>query len=306
MTDSDLVSKFLLQDRSARVISVQIEHVWHQAQSLQPQSPAVRALMGELIAAATLLSANLKFDGSLLLQLQGNGVVKLIVVECRQDLSLRATVKLRHEPTAEQTGIQALMNHDGQGRFSVILNPPKDNPARQPYQGIVPLAADSVAHVLQDYMAQSEQLETRIWLAADQNRLAGLLLQRMPFDGGQQGETSEQQFHQSWEHAQALCDTVKTEELVATDSQTLLHRLFWQTPVVGLQTLPVSWHCGCSRERVANMLRSLGQAEIDDIVAEQGEVEVTCEFCATPYRFDRVDATALFKALSNSPANPIQ
>lgn len=305
MSDSDCLHKFLLQDRAARVISTQIDSVWQTAQVHQPESEAVRSLLGELIAAATLLSANLKFDGSLLLQLQGNGVVKLIVVECRQDMSLRATVKLNHEPQEGQTGLQALLNADDQGRFSVILNPPRDNPGRQPYQGIVPLGADSVASVLEHYMRQSEQLETRIWLAAGNQRLGGLLLQRMPHDGGLAG-ASEESLTQSWGHALALCDTLTHRELIELEGQALLHRLFWETPVVGLESTKITWRCGCDRDRVAAMLRSLGKQEVEDIVAEQGQVEVTCEFCATPYRFDAVDAAALFRSVSSESSDQLQ
>ena len=305
MGKSDCLNKFLLQDRSARVISVQIDEVWQTAQTHQPESEAVRSLLGELMAAAALLSANLKFDGSLLLQLQGNGVVKLIVVECRQDLSVRATIKLNHEPQGNESGLQALLNADGQGRFAVILNPPRDNPGRQPYQGIVPLAGETVAEVLEDYMRQSEQLETRIWLATASTRLGGLLLQRMPHDGGNASATSES-LAASWEHAQALCETIDARELVELDSDTLLHRLFWETPVVGLESAHLSWRCGCDRERVAAMLRNLGQQEVNDIIAEQGQVEVTCEFCATPYRFDAVDAAALFKPVSQEGTNQLQ
>ncbi|MCD8503521.1 MAG: Hsp33 family molecular chaperone HslO [Burkholderiaceae bacterium] len=297
MSKQDCLNKFLLQDRSARVISVQLDSVWQTAQANQPGSEAIRSLLGELMAAAVMLSANLKFDGSLLLQLQGNGVVKLIVVECRQDLSIRATIKLNHEPHANESGLQALLNADGQGRFSVILNPPRDTPGRQPYQGIVPLTSNTVAEVLQDYMLQSEQLQTRIWLATSDKRLGGLLLQRMPHDGGHTTASAESH-SDSWGHANALCDTIDSNELVQLDSDTLLHRLFWETPVIGLESASVTWRCGCNRERVAAMLRSLGKQEVEDIVAEQGQVEVTCEFCATPYRFDAVDAEALFKAVS--------
>lgn len=305
MSKSDCLNKFLLQDRSARVISVQIEQVWQTAQLHQSHSPAVRNLLGELVAAATLLTANLKFDGSLLLQLQGNGAVKLIVVECRQDMSLRATIKLNHSPEDDQAGLQSLLNADGQGRFSVILNPPRDNPGRQPYQGIVPLTGESVSEVLQDYMRQSEQLETRIWLASSSERLGGLLLQRMPATGGQ-SQSGAEQITDSWEHAQALCETVTAQDLIGLDSETLLHRLFWQTPVVGLETATITWHCGCDRERVSAMLRSLGASEVDEIIAEQGQVEVVCEFCATPYRFDAVDAAALFKPISQQSPHHLQ
>lgn len=290
---ADCLAKFLLHDRSARVLCAQVDQTWQRAQQNQPQSPCVRQLLGELVAAATLLSANLKHEGSLLLQLQGNGAVKLIVVECRQDLSLRATIRLNREPKPDEVGLQDLVNADGQGRFSVILAPPKDKPQRQPYQGIVPLRSETVAGVLQDYMAQSEQLETRIWLAADANRLGGLMLQRMPTQDNTPTPESD-----TWAQAQAVCETVTSEDLLCLDQDTLLHRLFWEMPVISLQTLPIQWRCDCSRVRVAGMLRSLGQQEVDDIVREQGGIEVTCEFCGSPYLFDRVDAAALFETLA--------
>ena len=302
------LNKFLLHDRSARVISVQIDDVWQTAKAHQTDSPPIRQLLGELMAAATLLSANLKFDGSIMLQLQGNGPIKLIVVECRNDLSLRATVKLNDvamPAKPSDTGLQSLLNADGQGRFSVILNPPRDNPGRQPYQGIVPLDSDSVAEVLQDYMRQSEQLDTHLWLAASENRLAGILLQRMPSDGGQT-QASAQQLDASFEHARTLCQTIDAQELIEQTSETLLHRLFWETPIVGLESLAVSWRCGCDRTRVADMLRSLGAGEVESILQEQGAIEVTCEFCGTPYGFDRVDATALFKPASVPSTDQLQ
>jgi len=172
MSSHDCLNKFLLQDRSARVIAVQMNEVWQVALANQPKNPAVRQLLGELMSAASLLSANLKFNGSLMLQLQGNGAIKLMVVECRQDLSMRATVKLNDTDIPDDANLQSLLNPDGQGRFSVILNPPRDTPGSQPYQGIVPLQAGGVSQALEDYMRQSEQLETHLWLAASQDRIA--------------------------------------------------------------------------------------------------------------------------------------
>lgn len=295
MSASDKIKKFLLQDKSARVIATSIEHAWQDAITHQTSAESVLQLLGELVAAATLLAANLKFDGALLLQMQGQGAVKLLVVECRHDMTIRATVKLRREPEAHETGLQALLNADQQGRFVVILNPPKDQPSRQPYQGVVPLRGDTVAEVLEDYMRQSEQLLTRIWLSARPDRVAGLLLQRMPSDGGQTS-TDEVQAAQSWQTAEAICNTISSAELVSISTDTLLHRLFWETPVISLEETTIAWHCGCDRDRVAGMLRSLGADEVNSIVKEQGQVTVTCEFCGTPYVFDPIDATALFES----------
>ena len=304
MASNDQLKKFLLQDRSARVITTTIQEAWQRAQQHHTIGEPLRQLLGELVGAATLLAANLKFDGALLLQLQGQGAVKLIVVECRVDLSMRATVKLRREPHANETTLQTLLNADQEGRFSVILNPPRDNPGRQPYQGVVPLTGDTVAEVLEDYMRQSAQLDTRIWLSADPSRVAGLLLQRMPQTGGQ-SNVALTEAQASWQTAETICNTLTKEELLSVSTDTLLHRLFWESPVVGLESHAITWHCGCHRERVASMLRSLGQKEVEDIIGEQGDVTVTCEFCGTPYRFDAVDAAALFENTIHDPGDSL-
>lgn len=294
MSTSDALKKFLLEDRSVRVIAVSLDKTWQAAQTHQDECPAIRQLLGDLMVCAALLAANLKFEGSLLLQLRGNGPVKLIVVECRHDMSMRATARLRRRPESSEVGLKSLLNADGQGQFSVILNPPRDTPGAQPYQGIVPLTGESVTEALETYMQQSEQLHTRLWLSSSPQRLAGLLVQRMPVTGGA-GSVDAPSAEASWQHVQAMCETLSANEMDAVDIDTLTHRLFWQTAVVSLEQMPVVWRCGCNRERVANMLRSLGQEEVDEIVAEQGAVTVTCEFCATPYAFDAVDAAALFK-----------
>jgi len=293
MAGHDVVKKFLLEDRSVRVIAVSLQETWQLAKQNQTQSSAVTTVLGELVACAAMITATLKFDGSLMLQLRGNGAVKLIVVECRNDHSLRATAKLRRPPHEGETGLKTLLNQDGLGHFSVILTPPSDTPGMQPYQGIVPLTGDSVSQSLQAYMQQSEQLETRMWLNVQPDKLTGLLLQRMPVTGGASA-TSQQQADESWEHAQALCETLSSEEMSSADIDTLIHRLFWQTPIVNLDESDVTWRCGCTRERVATMLRSLGEQEVSEIIQEQGSVKVTCEFCATPYAFDAVDAAGLF------------
>jgi molecular chaperone Hsp33 len=300
----DIIKKFLLEDRSVRVIAVSLEETWQIAKQNQSRAPAVTTVLGELVACAAMITATLKFDGSLLLQLRGNGAVKLIVVECRNDHSLRATAKLRREPLEHETGLNTLLNADGLGHFSVILNPPSDTPGMQPYQGIVSLTGESVAQSLQAYMQQSEQLETRMWLSVQPDRLTGLLLQRMPVTGGA-STTSQQQADASWEHAQALCETLSTQEMSSVDIDTLVHRLFWQTPIVNLDESPVTWRCGCTRERVASMLRALGEQEVNDIIQEQGSVKVTCEFCAAPYAFDAVDAASLFREVPQKTSDTL-
>lgn len=300
---TDQLKKYLLEDRSVRVQAVRLTDTWKAVQANHDYPPAITHLLGELVAASTLLAANIKFDGSLVLQIQGDGPIALLVVECRSDLSLRATVKVREGHDVPTDGdMQSLLNPGGNGRFIVVLDPQHKVPGQQAYQGIVPLEGETVAEALQHYMKASEQLDTRLWLAADADHAAGMLIQRLPHHGGSDTTTlSEQAATETWDRATALATTLKHDELLTTEIDTLIHRLFWEETLVAFDPLPVRWHCPCTRERVANMLRSLGQAEVDDILAERGQVDVACDFCGKPYIFDAVDCAALFTG--SQPAN---
>ncbi|AUT46885.1 Hsp33 family molecular chaperone HslO [Achromobacter sp. AONIH1] len=298
---TDQLKKYLFEDRSVRVQAVRLTDTWKAVRANHEYPPAITHLLGELVAASTLLAANIKFDGSLVLQIQGDGPIALLVVECRSDLSLRATVKMREGHDVPVDGnMQSLLNPGGNGRFIVVLDPQRKAPGQQAYQGIVPLEGDTVAEALQHYMKASEQLDTQLWLAADDEHAAGLLIQRLPVHGGEQAPLlSEQAAAETWERAGTLAATLKRDELLQVEIDTLIHRLYWEETLVAFDPLPVSWHCPCTRERVANMLRSLGEAEVQDIVAEHGQADVTCDFCGKPYRFDAVDCAALF-----TPATP--
>lgn len=300
---TDQLKKYLLEDRSVRVQAVRLTDTWKAVQANHDYPPAITHLLGELVAASTLLAANIKFDGSLVLQIQGDGPIALLVVECRADLSLRATVKVREGHDVPADGdMQSLLNPGGNGRFIVVLDPQHKVPGQQAYQGIVPLEGDTVAEALQHYMKASEQLDTRLWLAADADHAAGMLIQRLPHHGGSDTPVlSEQAATETWDRATALATTLKRDELLTTEIDTLIHRLFWEETLVAFDPLPVRWHCPCTRERVANMLRSLGQVEVNDILAERGQVDVACDFCGKPYVFDAVDCAALFTA--SQPTN---
>jgi molecular chaperone Hsp33 len=301
---SDQLKKFLSEDRSVRIESVQLHHAWQAAQAHHSYPPSVAALLGELVAASTLLAATLKFDGSLLLQLQGDGAIALMVVECRADMSIRATVKLRDRPLPIQRDLQTLLNPGGTAKFIVVLDPPKNTLGRQAYQGIVPLEGASIAEALEQYMLRSEQLDTRIWLAADPHNCAGLLLQRLPLQGGnQQAEISSAQ--ETWHRTQRLAETLTTKEMLEVTQNELLHRLFWEEMLLMFEAKPITWKCSCTRERVADMLKMLGRNEVQDIIEKQGKIEVACEFCGQPYLFDDVDSTLLFQPLVPSSGKSI-
>ncbi|NDY83216.1 Hsp33 family molecular chaperone HslO [Orrella sp. NBD-18] len=297
----DYLKKYLLEDKSVRIESVRMGETWRDAQSHHAYPPVIAALLGELVAASTLLAANLKFDGSLLLQMQGDGAIALMVAECRADMSVRATVKLRDKPIDPTGDLQSLLNPGGTAKFIVVLDPPKNTPGRQAYQGIVPLEGDTIAEALEQYMKRSEQLDTKIMLAADSQICTGLLLQRLPIHGGS-NQTEITQADESWNRALHLVETVKHEELLKADQDVLLHRLFWEEPLIAFEPHPVTWKCSCTREKVADMLRMLGKQEVESILLEQGKIEVACEFCAKPYLFDAIDADGLFQAIT-TPAS---
>ncbi|MER1966229.1 Hsp33 family molecular chaperone HslO [Castellaniella sp. GW247-6E4] len=299
---SDTLHKYLALDHGTRVQAVRLEDAWRTGLAHQDLPPVLRGLLGELAAAAVLLASNIKFNGSIVLQLQGNGPARLIVVECTADLGLRATAHVREGADIPADGtLQTLLNADGQGRFMVMLDPAERAAGTPAYQGIVPLEGETVAEALEHYMRNSEQLDTRMWLAADERHCAGFLLQRMPETGGQAAEPGAEP---SWERFVALAETLQAAELLAEDTETLIHRLFWQDDLRMFEPRSVRWHCPCSRERVANMLRSLGRAEIDSILREQEQVQIACNFCGKPYAFDAVDCAMLFTDSPQIPQEP--
>lgn len=300
---SESLKKYLFPDHGTRVQAVRLVDAWQAGLAHQQYPACVQTLLGELTVAATLLSANLKFDGSIVLQLQGNGPVALIVVECTSSLNIRASATLREDAVIPDDGdLQSLINPDGQGQFIVVIDPRRSGSHLTPYQGVVPMEGDSVAKVLEHYMRQSQQLDTRLWLAADSRQIGGLLLQRLPDHGG--NEHRSESVEPSWERACHLASTVKQEELLTLDPDTLAHRLFWEEQLLMFDPLPVRWHCPCSRERVAEMLRMLGSEEIQDILNERDSIEVACNFCGKPYHFDTVDCAELFVGQTGQPAPP--
>ena len=289
---SDTLHRFLFEDAGVRGEIVTLDASWLEIVERHTLPASVRDRLGELTAAALLLSASLKFDGSLILQIHGDGPVALLVVECDESGTFRATVKLREGATPPPDAtLRELVDAQGRGRFAVTLDPRTRTPTRQPYQGIVPFEGEQVSDVLERYMARSEQVPTRIWLAADGRRAVGLLLQRLPAVGGHSAPVRDAD---AWPRMQKLAETITPEELLELAPQQVLHRLFWQERLVDFEARSCRFACSCSRERVSAMLKMLGRDEIDSILAERDTVEVNCEYCNTPYAFDSVDCAGLF------------
>jgi molecular chaperone Hsp33 len=256
------------------------------------------------------MQANIKFNGALVLQVMGDGPVKLAVAEAQPDLAFRATAKCigTVEPGAT---LEAMVNLRGQGRCAITLDPKDKFPGQQPYQGVVPLHGDQreplqkVSEVLEHYMLQSEQLDTKLVLAANGDMAAGLLIQRLPVEGvgNLEGRRNEDDIGLSdaFNRISILAATLTAEELLTLDADTILRRLFWEETVTRFEPQAPRFACTCSRERVGQMLRGLGREEADSVLAERGEIEIACDFCGRHYRFDAVDVGALFTPGGNPP-----
>ncbi len=272
---------------------------------------SVQEMLGEMVAAATLMQANIKFDGALILQIFGDGPVKLAVVEVQPDLALRATATVGAAVDSQAT-LSHMVNVTNQGRCAITLDPQTKFPGQQPYQGVVPLFDDrgqpleKLSAVLEHYMLQSEQLDTTLVLAANADVAAGLLIQRLPtlgtsnLAGSLVAKENEDEIgvNEHYNRIAILARTLKREELLALDVDTILRRLFWEEPLTRFEPLvgdaAPRFACNCSRERVGKMIVGLGVDEAQSILAERADIEVACEFCGVQYRFDPVDAALLF------------
>jgi molecular chaperone Hsp33 len=303
---ADEIHRFLLKEAPIRGESVRLTQQWQEVVKRHQLPKALESALGELTAAAVLLGAALKFDGALVLQIFGDGPVHLVVVESNSGSSagskFRATAKLREGIEAAsidpETSFINLVNPHGGGRFVMTLDPRIKLPGQQVYQAIVPLEGNSVADILAGYMVRSEQVPTRLWLSANKDQASGLLLQKLPDEGGtidlKAYDEQTKLGAESWARLQQLADTVTPGELLETDTETLLHRLFWQEPMRNFDHRACQFSCTCSREKVGNMLQTLGAVEIQSILSEREKVEVNCDYCNTHYEFDAVDAAALF------------
>lgn len=279
-----------------------------------PWPAPVAELLGQMAAAGVLMQSNIKFNGVLVLQIFGDGPVKVAVAEVQHDLGLRVTAKVMGE-VAAAARLPDMVNRNNKGRCAITLDPRDRFPGHQPYQGVVPLHGDrrekldKLSEVLEHYMLQSEQLDTKLILAADSKVAAGLLIQRLPLQGQgnlagslvSKANEDEIGVNEDYNRIATLAASLTRDELLELDVDTILRRLFWEEKVLRFEPQTPRFACTCSRERVANMIRGLGQEEADSIIAEQGEIDVACDFCGHQYRFDAVDAAQIFTAPGDKP-----
>lgn len=279
---ADIRTRFIFDDMPVRGLHVRLENVWKHIVGQKHYPAAIRRALGELLAAGALLSGNLKTDGTLIVQVQGQGRLKMLVVEATSDQTVRATA--RWDETADINDDESLTDLLGGNSVFVLTLQPKD---AEPWQGVVPLEGGSIAQMLINYTKRSEQLDTQIVLASSDDACGGLLVQRLP-------ETEPDAA--SWEHVGTLVQTLTPEELTGLDAQHVLYRLFHETPPRVFDPESIEFACTCSRGKVSDMLLMLGGEEVGGVVAEQGSIQIDCDFCHAKYVFDETDVNALFGA----------
>lgn len=288
------VQRFIFENRPVRGHWVGIGEGWRELRQFREYSPPVQELLGQAVCAALLLAGTLKFKGTLTLQLQGNGAVGLLVAQCTHDFRYRALARTQAEGAAGSLTPEVFRWLVGdEGRLTVTIEA-EERDLR--YQGVVPLTGHSLATCLEQYFASSEQLPTRVRLAADADQAAGLLVQRLPGTGGVAADAEDGEAGTAWADAQASLEAVTAGDLLHFTGEELLLQDFRQQDVRVFPGVPVRFECRCDTARVDNMLRGLGEAEVREVLKEQGAVTVTCDFCNRPYAYDATAVEALFAA----------
>lgn len=275
---ADTLRRFMLENAHVRGEWLHLDNTWQEMLSRAAYPAFVKTILGEALTAAVLLAATIKHDGSLTLQIRGDGPIHLLVIQATAEGTVRGLAQWSRD--ADDLTLSALF---GDAQLAITLESRNSN---ERYQSLIPLEGDTLSAALEAYFERSEQLPTRLWLMSDDTAAAGILLQRLPL---------EEVNPEDWQRTSVLLDTLTREELVHLEPEEVLYRLFHEEDVRLFDAKDISFHCGCSRERVETMLRSLGQAEADIILEEQGKIEIICEFCNANYTLDAVDTGLLFK-----------
>ncbi|WP_199453543.1 Hsp33 family molecular chaperone HslO [Vibrio owensii] len=278
---NNVLNRYLFEDLSVRGELVQLDEAYQRIISSKEYPAALQKLLGELLVSTTLLTATLKFEGSITIQLQGDGPVSLAVINGDHDQKIRGVARWEGD-IADDATLHEMM---GKGYLVITIEPKKG----ERYQGVVGLEGETLADVIEGYFANSEQLKTRLWIRTGEHEgkkhAAGMMIQVMPDGTG----TPE-----DFEHLEQLTATVKNEELFTLPASELLYRLYNQDSVRLYEPQPVEFHCGCSRERSGAAIITVDKTEIYDILAEEGTISLHCDYCGTSYTFDEPEITELY------------
>jgi molecular chaperone Hsp33 len=280
MKDTNTLQRFMFGQESIRGEIIHIESAYQSIINQRAYPPLVKHLLGEALMSCVLLAGSIQFEGEISLQFHGNECLPLLLVQCDHDLNLRGFAKYKdHYETADYA--RAFL----EGKMTLVINQYNQT---QAYQSVVPLRSTSMAENLMHYFAQSEQIATRVWLATSDNHAAGMLLQLMPTEDTTQRE-------HFWEYAIKLGETITEEELLSLDNETILYRLYHETEVRLYPSRPIRFRCRCSLDKMKQVLTVLGEQDIQQLLQEQGQVAVNCDFCNKNYTFDPIDITLLFR-----------
>jgi len=297
----DKLQRFLLENLHIRGEWVSLQTSWQTIQNTAHYPAPVHKVLGEALAAISLLAESLKFDGSLTLQIRGTQPVTMLVVQANSKGGIRGIAKWKEDSFLAE---EVLSNKDsiptqdpsfnelfGAGTMviSVENNPKKGQQQGERYQSLVSLDGDSLADCFKEYFTQSEQLKTQLWLTADENTATGLMLQSLPEDKLDSATQAN-----NWTHATVLAETISDEELLSLKAEDLLHRLYHEEDLRLYDPQPIHFECSCSQQKIENTIYSLGEVEANDILSEQGSISIDCEFCNTHYELDSIDVERLF------------
>jgi len=291
---SDKSQRFLIDNTHVRGELVQLDQAWQALQATATYPAPIRKVLGEALAAVSLLATTLKFNGSLILQINASAPVHMLVVQATSDNTVRGLARWNEE-ISDDMEYQDLFK---EGRIIITVEP---NDGGERYQSIVALTGESLAESLKHYFEESEQLPTRLWLAANDKKATGLLLQRLPNHDDEFNDPEDD----SWNRTLALSETISSEELLSLAPETLLHRLYHEEALRLFEPDSIAFKCQCSQQKVEAMIRSLGANEARDIIKKQGSIEIDCEFCNTHYALNKLDVEQLFNEQSPPSSNSI-
>ncbi|MFQ2401713.1 Hsp33 family molecular chaperone HslO [Aeromonas dhakensis] len=293
MSNQDLLYRYLFEEYEVRGELVQLDHTYRHVVEAQNYPVQVQKLLGELLVATSLLTATLKFEGSITVQLQGNGPVRLAVINGDNNQQLRGVARYEGELPSDGK-LQSLI---GEGQLVITITPEQG----ERYQGIIALDADTLAGCLEQYFTQSEQLATKLWIRTGYHqgapRAAGILLQELPAQSEDHGD--------DFEHLTQLTSTIKDEELFGLEAEEILYRLYHQDKVRVFDPQAVEFRCTCSRERCEGALLQIEKEEVMEMVQELGKIGMHCDYCGAQYEFDGIDVKTLFSGAPGNDANKL-
>lgn len=280
MKQSDFLQKFIFEDANVRGNIVRISNTYKTILNQHPYPPIIKKLLGEALVSCILLTSSIKFEGEVTLQFHGDKRLPLLIVQCTDQLAVRACVKYQENLSNEKDFNSAFL----EGKMVLTINQYNKT---QAYQSVVPIKSTSMSENLMEYFAQSEQISTKVWFAVNEESAAGILLQLMP------GENSIEK-EQFWEYAVHIGQTITEDELLSLNNETILYRLYHEVKVRLFEPQGVNFSCKCTPEKMKQVLKVLGKEDLEKLLTEQEQIEVSCDFCNNKYFFDAIDVAMLF------------